>query len=233
MSCRSYLSCLRTISCKLQYFFDIYNVNNGNLSGVKIKFLHNFYEMNFICQHLHCGKILLESTDSEIQELTTVISDLKWPPNYSIETSTTTLRHQAAYNRSITSTLSELGWNMEPRLSDSPRLIGDFAKGLVFGEIQSGNSATLYRDFCKFQHGLQNGLLSLAILIVPHDEYKFFPTPPASVKNMANFALALSCFTVLPISVPTIIYGLLADSEKVSDPWPLEILCILFLDIKT
>ena len=84
---------------------------------------------------------------------------------------------------------------------------------LVFGEIQFGNSATLYRDFYKFQYGLQNGLLSLAVLIVPHDEYRFFPTRPASVKNMANFPLALRHFTVLPISVPTIIYGLLSDND--------------------
>jgi len=107
---------------------------------------------------------------------------------------------------------------LQPRLSDSPRLIGDFAKGLVFGEIQFGNSATLYRDFYKFQYGFQNGLLSLAVLIVPHDEYKFFPTRPASVKNMANFVLALRYFTVLPISVPTIIYGLLADNEDAPKP---------------
>ena len=106
---------------------------------------------------------------------------------------------------------------MQPRLSDSPRLIGDFAKGLVFGEIQFGNSATLYRDFYKFQYGHQKGLFSLAVLIVPHDEYRFFPNRPASVKNMANFALALRYFTVLPISVPTIIYGLLADNEDVTD----------------
>ena len=109
-----------------------------------------------------------------------------------------------------------IGWQTQPRLSDSPRLIGDFSKGLLFGEIQFGNSSTLYRDFYKFQYGLQNGLLSLAVLIVPNDEYKFFPTRPESVNNMANYRLALRYFTVLPISVPTIVYGLLADSETVS-----------------
>ncbi len=35
-----------------------------------------------------------------------------------------------------------------------------------------------------------------------------------SVRNMANFGLAVRYFTMLPISVPTIIYGLLADEEE-------------------
>lgn len=122
--------------------------------------------------------------------------------------------HQAAYNKSIAEALSAKEWNLQPRLSDSPRLIGDFSKGLVFGEVQFGNSATLYRDFYKFQYGMKNGLLSLAVLIVPHDEYNFFPTRPGSVKNMANYALANRYFTVLPISVPTILIGLLADGES-------------------
>jgi hypothetical protein len=113
--------------------------------------------------------------------------------------------------------LSDQGWRLQPRLSNSPRLIGDFAKGLVFGEIQFGNSATLYRDFYKFQYGLQNGLLSLAVLIVPNNECEFFPTRGESVSNMANFGLALRHFTVLPISVPTIIYGMLADEEDISN----------------
>ena len=174
--------------------------------------------MKFICEHLHCGEKLLESLHAEIQELEEAISFQSWYPEFSITTPTTTLHHQAAYNRSLATILFELGWSLQPRLSDSPRLIGDFAKGLVFGEIQFGNSATLYRDFYKFQYGFQNGLLSLAVLIVPHDEYKFFPTRPASVKNMANFVLALRYFTVLPISVPTIIYGLLADNEDAPKP---------------
>lgn len=173
--------------------------------------------MKFISEHLHCGDTLLESFKSEILELEKVISFHAWAPDFSFLTSTTSFSDQAGYNKSILTLLSGLGWRLQPRLSETPRLIGDFAKGLVFGEIQFGNSAALYRDFYKFQYGLQKGLLSLAVLIVPHDEYKFFPTRPASVKNMANFTLALRYFTVLPISVPTIIYGLLADSDSVYD----------------
>jgi hypothetical protein len=90
-----------------------------------------------------------------------------------------------------------------------PKLIGDFRKGLVFVEIQFGNSATLYRDYYKFQYGLANGLLSLAVLIVPTSARAFFPTRPDRVNNMAEYAMARTCLTVLPINVPTLLVGLL------------------------
>ncbi len=173
--------------------------------------------MDFLSEHLHCGETLLTSLASEIEELTFVLASQEWSPDFSLTTKTATLHHQAAYNESLSTSLSKEGWSLQPRLSSSPRLIGDFAKGLVFGKIQFGNSATLYRNFYQFQYGPQNGLLSLAILIVPHDEYKFSPTRPASVRNMASFPFALRYFTVLPISVPTIIYGLLAENEDVSN----------------
>ena len=83
---------------------------------------------------------------------------------------------------------------------------------LIFIEVQFGNSSALYRDFYKFQYGLQNGLLSFAVLIVPDNEYEFFPTRPKSVHNMANFKLAERYFTILPINVPTWIIGLLPDN---------------------
>jgi hypothetical protein len=170
--------------------------------------------MKYVTQNLHCGDALLNSVADELQDLSNILSAHPWSPDYSFNTSTATLQHQAAYNKSLSLALAERGWDLQPLLSESPRLIGDFAKGLIFGEVQFGNSATLYRDFYKFQYGLQNGLLSLAVLIVPHNENVFFPTRVASVRNMANFELAVRYFTVLPISVPTAIYGLLADGEN-------------------
>ncbi len=131
--------------------------------------------MKYITEYLHCGDILLKSFETEIQELSSTIAAHPWSENFSLQTNTSTLQHQSAYNKSFSVSLSEKQWHLQPRLSDSPRLIGDFAKGLVFGEIQFGNSATLYRDFYKFQYGHQNGLLSLSVLVVPHDEYAFFP----------------------------------------------------------
>jgi len=37
---------------------------------------------------------------------------------------------------------------------------------------------------------------------------EFFPTRPGSVANMAEYDLALRYFSVLPISVPTLVIGL-------------------------
>ena len=173
--------------------------------------------MKYKTKYLHCGDVLLASVQSEFEELVDIITIHPWAPDFSFTGSGATLHHQAAYNKSMAVALSEKGWRLQPKLSDSPRLIGDFAKGLVFGEIQFGNSATLYRDFYKFQYGLQNGLLSLAVLIVPHNENAFFPDRRESVRNMANFGLALRYFTVLPISVPTVLFGLMADDEEASN----------------
>ncbi len=104
-----------------------------------------------------------------------------------------------------------MGWEKKPMLSDKPRLIGDFRKNLVFVEVQFGNSATLYRDFYKFQYGLEKKLLSLSVLIVPINPRKFFPTRPRSISNMAEYDLALRYFEVLPIKVPTMVIGLMRD----------------------
>jgi len=119
------------------------------------------------------------------------------------------LEHQAGYNRAFTQEFTRRGWKPQPRLRTQPRLIGDFHKGLVFVEIQFGNSAALYRDYYKFQYGLANGLLSLAVLIVPTDSKAFFPTRPGSVQNMAEYKIAHTCLSVLPINVPTRLVGLL------------------------
>ena len=102
-----------------------------------------------------------------------------------------------------------MGWEKKPLFSQKPRLIGGFRKNLVFVEVQYGNSATLYLDFYKFQYGLQNGLLSLSVLIVPVNPKEFFPTRPRSISNMAEYDLALRYFKVLPISVPTMVIGLM------------------------
>ena len=104
----------------------------------------------------------------------------------------------------------KLGWEKKPMLSQNPRLIGDFRKNLVFVEVQFGNSATLYRDFNKFQYGLQNGLLSLSVLIVPMNPKEFFPTRTRSISNMEEYDLSLRFFTVLRISVPTMVIGIQA-----------------------
>jgi len=117
--------------------------------------------------------------------------------------------NQAGYNKAFSMAFRSLGWESQPTLRTDPKLIGDFRKGLVFVEVQFGNSSTLYRDYYKFQYGLANGLLSLAVLIVPTSPMAFFPKRPRSVVNMAEYTLAHKCLTVLPINVPTMLVGLL------------------------
>jgi hypothetical protein len=123
-----------------------------------------------------------------------------------------THEHQTAYNKAFSTHFTALGWEHQPLLRSDPRLIGDFRKGLVFVEVQFGNSSTLYRDYYKFQYGLANGLLSLAVLIVPTKPSQFFPTRPKSVVNMAEYDLAHTCLTVLPINVPVLLMGLLPEN---------------------
>jgi hypothetical protein len=157
----------------------------------------------------HCGDQLRETLAKEIGEVESIIATVKWTESFQYSDNRTVYEHQAAYNMAFAVEFNRLGWEPQPVLRIDPRLIGDFRKGLVFVEIQFGNSAALYRDYYKFQYGLANGLLSLAVLIVPISARTFFPTRPHSVQNMAEYALAHTCLTVLPINVPTLLAGLL------------------------
>ena len=168
--------------------------------------------MNRQVSYLHCGERLQRSLKHEIDEVLSVVDGIEWQPEFKIVQSDKTIEHQKAYNARFEIEFRQLGWEIKPRLSDSPRLIGDFGKKLVFGEVQFGNSSTLYRDFYKFQYGHQKGLLSLGVLITPVNPTGFFPTRPRSVSNMAEYDLACRYFTVLPISVPIMVVGLKAAS---------------------
>ena len=167
--------------------------------------------MKYELKHLHCGDNLLKSQKREIDEIEFVIESVKWEKEKEVNDETKIFKHQSAYNKIFENEFEKLNWNKKPMLSKQPRLIGDFQKGLVFIEVQFGNSATLYRDFYKFQYGFQKGLLSLSVLIVPKKPTEFFPNRGASVSNMAEYELALRYFTILPISVPTILIGLESD----------------------
>ena len=167
--------------------------------------------MNHEINYLHCGERLKRSLKNEIDDVLSVVEVIEWKREFTFDTSDSTLFHQTAYNKRFEIEFQELGWETKPRLCKSPRLIGDFQKALVFVEVQFGNSATLYRDFYKFQYGLQNGLLSLSVLIVPTNPREFFPTRGSSISNMAEYELALRYFSVLPISVPTMVVGLIAS----------------------
>jgi len=161
-------------------------------------------------RYYHCGDYLQKSLEEPIREIALCVESVKWKEEFHFVTEEEKkLLHQRAYNRAFEKEFLNYGWEPQPLLVRNPRLIGDFRKGLVFVEIQFGNSATLYRDYYKFQYGLANGLLSLAVLIVPTNPRAFFPTRPSSVGNMAELDLADRYLTVLPIRVPTLLIGLL------------------------
>ncbi len=167
--------------------------------------------MRYNEKYLHCEDTILETHATEMHEIADIIQEVQWQPDFSFTQKGKTYRHQAAYNKALALGFKKRDWQLQPLLAKSPRLIGDASKNLVFVEVQFGNSATIYRDFYKFQYGLKNRLLSLAVLIVPDKEQKFFlERPNSSVRNMANFELALRYFSVLPIAVPTWVIGLQA-----------------------
>ena len=158
--------------------------------------------------YFHCGNQLKKTLSTEIDEVFSSVERVKWQPSFVHQQAETAFEHQAGYNKAFGFEFARLGWEVQPILREEPKLIGDYRKGLVFVEVQFGNSATLYRDYYKFQYGLANGLLSLAVLIVPTRASEFFPTRPESVKNMAEFNLARTCLSVLPINVPALLIGL-------------------------
>ena len=162
--------------------------------------------------YLHCGEKLKKSLKDEIDEVVSVVNLIQWEEKFKfIKPNSEEIEHQSAYNKRFEIEFEKLGWEKKPLLNKKPRIIGDFKNDLVFVEVQFGNSSTLYRDFYKFQYGLQNGLLSLSVLIVPINPKEFFPTRPRSISNMAEYDLALRYFTILPISVPTMVVGLMRD----------------------
>ncbi len=156
--------------------------------------------MKFTQKFFHCGEVLAQSHKLLTDEVYRCVNSVKW-----VEKS----KKQAEYNKLLEKEFIALGWETQPLLLNEPRLIGDFRKHLVFVEVQFGNSATLYRDYYKFQYGLANGLLSLAVLIVPTSPAEFFPSRPRSVNGMAEYSLAERYFTLMPINVPTLLIGLL------------------------
>lgn len=160
----------------------------------------------------HCSEKLKKALASEISEVESVVSAIVWKEEFHFIADEERYAHQTAYNKSFADEFRKCGWECQPLLCINPKLIGDFRKGLVFVEIQFGNSSALYRDYYKFQYGLANGHLSLAVLIVPHVAKFFFPTRPNSVQNMAEYALAKTCLSVLPINVPTLLIGLLPEN---------------------
>jgi hypothetical protein len=170
--------------------------------------------MKFKTEYHFCSPRLLANIP-EIDEISSCIHAIEWKPNFNfILPSGKVIQHQKAYNAALKNEFVEKsGWENQPRLYDNPRLIGDFRKNDIFIEVQFGNSSTIYRDYYKFHYGLTNNQLSLAVLVVPTNPQKFFPTRnKKSVNNMAEYDLADRYIKLLPIPVPILLIGLLPEN---------------------
>ena len=161
--------------------------------------------------HFFCSPKLLQNID-QTREIDTCLSRVQWKEDFVMEIGNKKFSHQNGYNKAFQIEFQKYRWKLFPMLFDNPRLIGDFQKDDVFVEVQFGNSSALYRDYYKFHYGLTHNLLSLAVLVVPTDPEKFFPTRPASVSNMAEFDLAQKYFRLLPMPVPILLIGLLPEN---------------------
>jgi hypothetical protein len=147
----------------------------------------------------------------EVQEIFEVISSVPWSASQVSATAKTgrEIEWQEAYNRLFELEFEAHHWETQPTILTSPLHKADFAKNKVFVEVQFGTSPTVYRDFYKFHLGSVNEVLDLGVLIVPTNQYRFFPERnPESVRNMATFEYALEHLSALPIPVPILLVGL-------------------------
>ncbi len=167
--------------------------------------------MKYLTEYIYCSEKLISQLD-EVKEVLSVVSRVSWSQSGidAVSTRGKKLHHQEAYNRLFQLEFAkEGGWLPQPVLCDKPKLKGDFFKNDVFVEIQFGTSPTIFRDYYKFHMGLVKKLLSLAVLILPTNQYRFFPSRNReSIGNMATFEYAVEHYRALTIPVPVLVVGL-------------------------
>ena len=100
--------------------------------------------------YFHCGTQLKKTLSSEIAEVESAVDSILWDRAFKYSANGISYSHQTAYNKALAGSFARLGWERQPLLRKEPKLMGDFRKGLVFFEVQLGNSSTLYRDYYKF-----------------------------------------------------------------------------------
>jgi hypothetical protein len=119
---------------------------------------------------------------------------------------------QAAMNRLIDTRLRTLGWTPQPiargdlvagRIPNG--LLGDFAKGGIFVEVEFGNMASAFRDLFKFQIASRSGAGRLGILIVASDKVgRFFDQGVATYEQVTR----LLPYMGIGLQLPTLVVGL-------------------------
>lgn len=118
---------------------------------------------------------------------------------------------QAAFNRLIDRRLRDIGWQRQPiargDLVADPipnNLLGDFAKGGVFVEVEFGNIASAFRDLFKFQIASRSGAGRLGVLVVATDKVaRFFDQGVATYEQVTR----LLPYMGIGLQLPTVVVG--------------------------
>jgi hypothetical protein len=119
---------------------------------------------------------------------------------------------QGAFNGLLDRRLRELGWHPQPiargDLVPGPipnGLLGDFAKGGIFVEVEFGNMASAFRDLFKFQIASRSGAGRLGVLVVASDRVsRFFDQGVASFEQVTR----LLPYMGIGLQLPTVVVGL-------------------------
>ena len=166
--------------------------------------------LKFDRAYISCAEQTINSLQ-EVQEVFDIISSIPWEKTRieAISKTRKKIYWQEAMNRIIEIKFEERSWEIQPVISISPRHLADFKKNKVFVEVQFGNSSTLYRDYYKFHYAYVNNIITLGVIIVPIDQYTFFPLrDPRSIGNMATYSYAYEHFEALPLQTPILLIGL-------------------------
>lgn len=119
---------------------------------------------------------------------------------------------QATFNTTIDGRLRALNWDRQPvargdlvagRVPNG--LLGDFAKGGIFVEVEFGNMASAFRDLFKFQIASRSGAGRLGVLVVATDRVaRFFDQGVATYEQVVR----LLPYMGIGLQLPTVIVGL-------------------------
>jgi hypothetical protein len=129
--------------------------------------------------------------------------------------------NQAAFNSLLDERLRTLGWRRQPiargDLVAGPipnNLLGDFAKGGIFVEVEFGNMASAFRDLFKFQIASRSGAGRMGVLVVATDRVaRFFDQGVATFEQVTR----LLPYMGIGLQLPTVVVGLdLNDWSDVS-----------------
>ena len=129
---------------------------------------------------------------------------------------------QGAFNRRLDARLRGLGWTSQPiargDLVARPipnNLLGDFAKGGIFVEVEFGNMASAFRDLFKFQIASRSGAGRMGVLVVASDKVaRFFDQGVATYEQVTR----LLPYMGIGLQLPTVVVGLdLNDWSAVRD----------------